>query len=121
MNPRNWLPSSRTRKAVATALVVVAAYLVGIFPADASLLEGFARMTGVQWLGLVLFVGGAYGITYAVPNAQHPAGRGEGGFLRLTSSSWPVWTGSETSSTAHGPSRDRTLPGKRRIRARRAG
>lgn len=59
-----------TAKAVVAALVVAAAYLVGVFPEDAGLFEGLGQLTGVQWLGLILFMGGAYGITYAVPNKQ---------------------------------------------------
>lgn len=55
-------------KAVVAALVVAAAYLVGVFPADAGLLDGLGQLTGVQWLGLLLFVGGAYGLTYRIPN-----------------------------------------------------
>ena len=54
-----------TAKAVVAAVVVAAAYLVGVIPAEG----GFGDVTTVQWLGLVVFMGGAYGITYAVPNA----------------------------------------------------
>lgn len=51
-------------KAVVSAIVVAAAYLVGVIPAEG----GFGDVSTVQWLGLVVFMGGAYGITYAVPN-----------------------------------------------------
>lgn len=50
-------------KAVVAMLVCAAAYLVGILSGDQSL----GDVTTVQWLGLVVFMGGAYGITYAVP------------------------------------------------------
>lgn len=46
-----------------------------------------------------------------------PRDNGEGGYFRLVNSgTWPV---SADYSTTHGPSRDRTLAGKARIRARR--
>lgn len=47
--------------------------------------------------------------------------RGEGGYFRILTSTWPLHehtTG--TPGTFHGPSRDRYLPGKSRIRARRS-
>lgn len=50
-------------KAVAAMVVCAAAYLVGILSGDQSL----ADVTTVQWLGLVVFMGSAYGITYALP------------------------------------------------------
>lgn len=48
----------------------------------------------------------------AVPSDQDQ--RDEQGSVRLLSSTWPV-----TLSPRRGPSRDRTIPGKRRTRARR--
>jgi len=62
------IPSSvaRTAKAVAALLVCAAAYLVGILSGNQTL----GDVTTVQWLGLVVFMGGAYGITYAVPNRR---------------------------------------------------
>lgn len=51
-------------KAVASALVACAAYLTGILSGD----QGIGDVTFVQWLGLVLFLGGAYGLTYGVRN-----------------------------------------------------
>ena len=51
-------------KAVASLIVCAAAYLVGILSGD----QGLDDLTTVQWLGLVVFLGAAYGITYAVPN-----------------------------------------------------
>ena len=51
-------------KAIATALVAAAAYLVGVIPAEG----GFGDVSTVQWLGLVVFMGAGYGITYNVPN-----------------------------------------------------
>lgn len=50
-------------KAVVSAIVCACAYLVGILSGD----QGFADVTTVQWLGLVVFVGAAYGFTYRVP------------------------------------------------------
>lgn len=50
-------------KALASAGVCAAAYLAGIVQGDDTL----ADVTTGQWLGLVVFVGAAYGITYAVP------------------------------------------------------
>lgn len=51
-------------KAVASAAVCLAAYLVGVVPAEG----GFGDVSVVQWLGAIVFVGGAYGLTYRVPN-----------------------------------------------------
>lgn len=59
-------PSKRTAKAVASALVALAAYLVGVIPAEG----GFGDVSTVQWLGAVVFLGSAYGITYGVSNAK---------------------------------------------------
>lgn len=56
----------RTAKALAALAVCAAAYLVGILSAD----QGIGDVTTAQWLGLVVFMGGAYGITYVVPNAK---------------------------------------------------
>ena len=50
-------------KAVAAMVVCAAAYLVGILSGD----QGLGDVTTAQWLGLVVFMGSAYGITYAVP------------------------------------------------------
>ena len=72
---QEYLPSRATAKAVASAIVVAAAYLVGVIPAEG----GFGDVTTVQWLGLVVFMGGAYGITYAVPNRSSARHRGERG------------------------------------------
>lgn len=51
-------------KALAALIVCAAAYLVGILSGD----QGIGDVSTVQWLGLVVFMGGAYGITWAVPN-----------------------------------------------------
>lgn len=51
-------------KAIASMVVCAAAYLVGVVPAEG----GFGDVSTVQWLGLVVFTGSAYGITYGVPN-----------------------------------------------------
>ena len=63
---RKFLPSKRTAKAVAALIVCAAAYLVGVVPAEG----GLGDVSTVQWLGLIVFAGGAYGITYRVPNAD---------------------------------------------------
>jgi hypothetical protein len=68
---RKYLPSKDTAKAVASAVVVAAAYLIGVIPAEGS----FGDVSTVQWLGLVVFIGGAYGITYAVPDSASPLRR----------------------------------------------
>ena len=56
----------KTAKAGVALVVCAAAYLVGILSGNQTL----ADVTTVQWLGLVVFMGGAYGITYAVPNKR---------------------------------------------------
>lgn len=50
-------------KATSSAVVCAAAYLVGVIPATG----GLGDVTTVQWLGLVVFMGAAYGVTFAVP------------------------------------------------------
>lgn len=60
--------AAKVAKAIAAAIVCAAAYLVGILSGD----QGLGDLTTVQWLGLVVFLGGAYGITWAVPNARRP-------------------------------------------------
>lgn len=60
-----------TAKAITSAVVVAAAYLIGVIPAEG----GFNDVTTAQWLGLVVFVGGAYGLTYAVPDSATPVRR----------------------------------------------
>lgn len=99
MNPSYVDLIKSTAKAVAASLVVAAAYLVGVVPATG----GFGDVTVVQWLGLVVFMGGAFGITYAVP--WMPVGGSRGS------------RGSQT--PYRGASRDRRLPGKARRRARK--
>lgn len=65
MNPY-LLYLAKVAKAIAAALVCAAAYLVGVLSED----ETLGDLTTVQWLGLVVFLGGAYGITWAVPNRR---------------------------------------------------
>ena len=65
-------------KALSAAVVCAAAYLVGVVPAQG----GFGDLTTVQWLGLVVFMGGAYGVTYHVPY-QSTAKRDEAGSADL--------------------------------------
>lgn len=61
---KDWLTLLFTAvKAVAAMVVCAAAYLTGILSGD----QGLGDVTTVQWLGLVVFMGGAYGITYALP------------------------------------------------------
>lgn len=56
-------------KAVASLVVCAAAYLVGVVPAEG----GLGDVSTAQWLGLIVFCGAAYGITYAVPNPKRKA------------------------------------------------
>jgi hypothetical protein len=63
---RKYVPSKETAKAVAAAIVTLAAYLVGVIPAEG----GLGDVTTVQWLGAIVFLGGAYGLTYRVSNAE---------------------------------------------------
>lgn len=63
---KKYLPSARTAKAVAAAIVALAGYLTGVIPAEG----GLGDVTTLQWLGAVVFLGGAYGITYRVPNSR---------------------------------------------------
>ncbi len=53
-------------KAAVSGVVTLCAYLVGVIPAEG----GFSDVSTVQWLGAVVFVGAAYGLTYNVP--YHP-------------------------------------------------
>lgn len=55
---------AQVAKAVASGAVAVAAYLAGVVPAEG----GFGDVTLAQWLGSVVVLGAAYGITYRVPN-----------------------------------------------------
>lgn len=65
MNPTTLLvAASKAAKALAATIVCAAAYLVGVLTGD----QGLSDVTTVQWLGLVVFVGAAFGITYRVPN-----------------------------------------------------
>jgi hypothetical protein len=66
---KKYLPGGHTAKAIAGALVAVAAYLVGVIPAAG----GFGDVSTVQWLGLVVFLGGGYGIVYAAPKNKPAA------------------------------------------------
>lgn len=59
-DPRKYL------KAIAAAVVAAAAYLVGVLSGD----QGLGDVTTVQWLGLVVFLGSAFGITYQAKNAE---------------------------------------------------
>lgn len=70
----------------------------------------------VQWLWNLIEDGIGHGLLRTV--AVRPD-RGEGGFLRILSpGTWPIYDDS-SSGTHYGPSRDRALPGKDRIRHRR--
>lgn len=50
--------------AVASMVVTAAAYLIGALPADATL----GDVTTVQWLGLIVAEGAAFGITQRARN-----------------------------------------------------
>jgi cation transport ATPase len=67
---RKYLPSKETRKAVAAGVVTLAAYLTGVIPAEG----GLGDVSTVQWLGAIVFLGAAYGITYQIRNDPRPAG-----------------------------------------------
>lgn len=54
-------------KAVVALIVTAAAYLVGILSGD----QDLGDLTFVQWLGLVLFMGAAYGFTYQTRNKEN--------------------------------------------------
>lgn len=51
--------NKHTLRGAASAAVALAAYLAGVLPADG----GLGDVTTVQWLGAVVFLGSAYGIT----------------------------------------------------------
>ena len=51
--------SKHTLRGVVSGVVTLAAYLVGVLPADG----GLGDVTTVQWLGAVVFLGASYGIT----------------------------------------------------------
>lgn len=55
-------------KAIGAGVAAGATFLLGVWSESAALNEAFDAMTGVQWLGLVLSIAGAYGIIYRVPN-----------------------------------------------------
>jgi len=85
---------------------------------------------GLAFLGVSAIVAGVVAVVNLLWNVIEDASghavlrdvpdrgaRGEGGYLRiLNAGTWPV---SIDTGTSYGASRDRTLPGKRRIRARR--
>jgi hypothetical protein len=58
--------------AAASVAVTGAAYLIGVLPADG----GFGDVTTVQWLGLIVFEGAAFGITQRAQNTS-PATPGD--------------------------------------------
>lgn len=51
--------SKHTLRGVASGVVALAAYLVGVLPAEG----GLDDVSVAQWLGAVVFLGSAYGIT----------------------------------------------------------
>lgn len=51
-------------RALAQVVVTACAYLIGVIPAAG----GFGDVTVVQWLGLIVFVGAAFGITQSAQN-----------------------------------------------------
>jgi hypothetical protein len=67
-----WAYVTTVGKALAAMAVCAAAYLVATLSGDDTL----GDVTTVQWLGLVVFMGGAYGLTYSAP--YRPTGRRRG-------------------------------------------
>lgn len=65
MNTKRYVHSA------AAAAVVAASYLMGVIPAEG----GFGDVTTVEWLGLVVFMGGAFGIAQSARNATPPERR----------------------------------------------
>lgn len=57
-------------KAVASGIVTLAAYLIGVIPAEG----GFGDVSVVQWLGALIALGASYGVTYQVSNRPRPSG-----------------------------------------------
>jgi hypothetical protein len=51
--------SKHTFRGIASGVVSLAAYLVGVVPAEG----GLGDVSTVQWLGAIVFLGAAYGIT----------------------------------------------------------
>jgi hypothetical protein len=51
--------SKHTLRGALSGVVALAAYLVGVLPAE----SGLGDVTVVQWLGAVVFLGASYGIT----------------------------------------------------------
>ena len=51
-------------KAIVAGIIALAAYLTGVIPAEG----GFDDVSLVQWLGAIVFLGAAFGITWGVPN-----------------------------------------------------
>lgn len=51
--------SKHTLRGIASGVVALAAYLVGVLPAEG----GLDDLSTAQWLGAVVFLGSAYGIT----------------------------------------------------------
>lgn len=51
--------SKHTIRGIASGIVALAAYLVGVLPAEG----GLGDVLFVQWLGAIVFLGSAYGIT----------------------------------------------------------
>ena len=54
----------RYAKAIASGVVALAAYLMGVIPAEG----GFGDVSTAQWLGSIVALGASFGITYGVPN-----------------------------------------------------
>lgn len=57
--------------AILSLVVTAAAYLIGVLPPDGDLSD----VTFVQWLGLVVFAGGSFGITQRARNQYPPQQR----------------------------------------------
>jgi hypothetical protein len=55
--------------AIVSGLIALAAYLVGVIPAEG----GFADVTTTQWLGAVVALGAAFGFTAVTPKGNELA------------------------------------------------
>jgi hypothetical protein len=67
-------------KAITGAIVCLAGYLVGVIPAEG----GFADVSLLHWLGALVFMGGAYGLVYRIPNAPTDNGVSPSASTRYT-------------------------------------
>lgn len=57
-------------KAILAGVGALAGYLIGVLDPTALGADAFATVTTTQWVGAVLSVLAAYGITWSVPNRE---------------------------------------------------